>query len=399
VSSAAAPGSPERRAEAKRLTALMEAVSPFTYLRLGDGELQLMLQWQANEAPKVVRETASTSPIFNAFSVNGLKEGDYSRLQNAFERCNYLDTFERVPYSAANFHRLRLKPNPHGTTSPHPDLSQIFYEWVYCELPHYVARHRCVIAGAEAPLLRELLADPRYHQSTNHFWSSSTYPTCVGIRNSGRGYWDLLSEIKTDLVKTLKAGQADTLFLSLASGAKILCQEIAEELGIRCFDLGAMLLGLTYSSTPGNCIVRNSHNPFFFRVPFDVYMDAFDRAYPDFSIYDLVAKAQAQLCLELLRKEIMYSFVPEIKDRRNFDQNPDNLFHFQASYECYRRRFGSVLTKTPKGRRLSADFEKWRRDHGLGMVGKMLGLVRASRSAMSISLRGRLSLAGRGRVE
>jgi hypothetical protein len=387
MSSAAAPGSPQRRAEAERLTALMEAVSPFTYLRLGDGELQLMLEWQANEQPKAVRETASSSAIFDAFSVNGLREWDYSRLQNAFERCNYLDTFERVPYSAANFHRLRLNLNPYGTTSPHPDLSQIFYEWVYCELPHYMDRHRCVIAGAEAPLLRELLADPRYHQSTNHFWSSSPYPTCVGIRNNGRGYWDLLSEIKTDLVKTLRASQADTLFLSLASGAKILCQEIAEEVGIRCFDLGAMLLGLTYSSTPGNSIVRNSHNPFFFRVPFDVYMDAFERAYPDFSIYDLVMKAQGQLCLELLRKEIMYSFVPEIKDSRNFDQSPENLWHFRTSYEHYRRRFGSFLTKTPKGRQLSANFEKWRRDHGLGLIGKALGLARSWRSTILITAR------------
>src|SRR5262249_5332459 len=149
MSSVIAAGNPERLAEARRLTALMEAAIPFSYLRLGDGELALLIQWQAREKPKPVRKTVSTSAIFNAFSVNGLRESDYSRLLDSYERCSYLDTFERVPYSAANLKRLRLKPNPSGTVSPHADLSQIFYEWVYCELPRYLRHHQCIIAGAE----------------------------------------------------------------------------------------------------------------------------------------------------------------------------------------------------------------------------------------------------------
>ena len=372
ISSVAAPGSSERRAEAQRLTALMEAAVPFSYLRLGDGELQLLVQWQAGEKPRAVRKTVCASAIFSAFSVNGLREPDYPRLLEAYERCSYLDTFERVSYSAVNFHRLRLKANPSGTASPHAGLSQIFYEWVYCELPQYLRRHQCVIAGAEGPLLRVLLGDERYHQASGHFWPSSSLPTCVGIRNNGRDYWDRLSEIKADLVKTVKASNADTLFLSLASGAKILCQEIAEELGIRCFDFGAMLLGLTYSATPGTSIVRNSHIPFFFRVPFDVYVDALERAYPELSTCDLATKAQAQLCLDLLRKEVMYSFVPEIKDDRSFDPNLENMLHFRASCKSYRKRFRKFLTETQEGKRLSSEFRQWYRERGLGVSGKLL---------------------------
>ena len=348
----------------------MEAVVPFSYLRLGDGELALLLQWQAREKPRPVRGTVSTSAIFNAFSVNGLRESDYSRLLEAYERCGYLDTFERVPYSAANLRRLRFKLNPSGAFSPNASLSQIFYEWVYCELPQYLRRHQCIVAGAEGPLLHELLKDQRYHEATGNFWPSSNLPKCIGIRDNGRDYWESLSDIKADLVKAVKDTSADTLFLSLASGAKILCQEIAEELQIRCFDFGAMLLGLTYSATPGTSIVRNSHNPFFFRVPFDVYVDALERAYPELSTRDLATKAQAQLCLELLRKDVMYSFVPE--DNCSFHPNSENMLHFRNSCESYRKRFQEFLAKTPEGKRLSSEFSKWCKERGLGISGKLL---------------------------
>jgi FkbM family methyltransferase len=369
MTSATTPNSLKRRSEAKRLTALMEIQTPFTYLRLGDGELQLLLEWQEGQTPTPSRSTAST--LFDAYSINGLREQDYSRLRDSFERCSYLDTFERVRYSAENFHRLKLKRNSNQTRSPNADLSQIFYEWTFLELPAYVARHRCVIAGAEGPLLRALLSDPRYRKSIGHFWLNPGNITCVGIRNNGRNYWNALPEIKNDLVSALKDSKADTLFLSLASGAKILCQEISEDLGIRCFDLGAMLLGLTYSATPGNSVARNSHNPFFFRVPFDIYLDALQRASPDLLICDLVTKAQAQLCLELLRKKIMYSFVPEIKDHRNFDPSAENLYHFRCSEREYYRRFGPFLTGSTEGRKLADNFDTWCRERGLGAYGSV----------------------------
>jgi hypothetical protein len=369
MTSAATPNSLERRSEAKRLTALMETQTPFTYLRLGDGELGLLLEWQEGHTPTAIRSTAST--LFDAYGINGLRERDYSRLRDSFERCGYLDTFERVCYSAENFRRLKLKQNPNQTRSPNADLSQIFYEWTFLELPEYVARHRCVIAGAEGPLLRELLADLRYRKCTGRFWLHPGNITCVGIRNNGRNYWDALPEIKNDLVSVLKESRADTLFLSLASGAKILCQEISEDLGIRCFDLGAMLLGLTYSATPGNSVARNSHNPFFFRVPFDIYLDALQRANPDLSMCDLVSKAQAQLCLELLRKEVMYSFVPEIKNLRNFDPSAENLRHFRVSERQYYQRFGSFLMDSSEGRKLAENFDTWCRERGLGVYGSL----------------------------
>jgi hypothetical protein len=161
-----------------------------------------LLEWQEGQTPTAIRSTAST--LFDAYSINGLREQDYSRLRDSFDRCSFLDTFERVPYSAENFHRLELKQSPNQTRSPNADVSQIFYQWTFLELPEYVGRHRCVIAVAEGPVLRELLADLRYRKCIGHFWPNPANIICVGIRNNGRNYWDELPEIKKDLVKVLK---------------------------------------------------------------------------------------------------------------------------------------------------------------------------------------------------
>jgi len=296
MTGAALPGSVERRSEARRLTDLLETSTPFTYLRLGDGELGLLLEWQSGNEPSAVRKSGSS--LKSAYSVNGLRGTDYARLQQAFERCSYLDTFQRVPYSRENFRHLRLTSIPAQIRSPCPELSQIFYEWVFLEFPKYISRHRCVIAGAEAPLLKELLRNPQYRSATGSYWLGADNVVCAPVRNNGMGYWDLLPEIKADLIAAIREQNADTLFLSLASGAKILCQEISEELGIRCFDLGALMLAMTYSATPGNSLARNSHNPFFHRVPFEVYMDALTKSSPDLSMRELALKAQAQLTFE-----------------------------------------------------------------------------------------------------
>jgi hypothetical protein len=361
----------------------MEGATSFTYLRLGDGELALLLSWQEGEVPQAIRDSGSSEPIFHAQSVNGLKTKDYSRLLHAYEECSYLDTFERVPYSAANYHRLRLNRNPQGVNSPSSDVSQIFYEWGYYELPAYVARHRCIFCSSEALLLRELLVDDRYQRATRHFWKFPVDLNCVGIPDYGRHYWCKLEDIKSYLVESIRSYGANTLFLALASGAKILCQEIAFELGVRCFDLGAISLALTYSATPGHSVARNSHNPFYFRVPLDAYLDCLTRAYPDLPTAGLVAKAQGQLCFDLLRKEPMNSFVPEINQPENFQFSPENVKYFNESLDVYKARFGEFLRGTKEGRRLASEFARWRMSRGWGPMGKIVMAKRYLSSVIS----------------
>ena len=68
----------------------MERTVPFTYLRLGDGELSLLISWQEGNIPQGVRNSGSLRPIFHAQGVTGIRLQDYPRILRAFEDCNYL---------------------------------------------------------------------------------------------------------------------------------------------------------------------------------------------------------------------------------------------------------------------------------------------------------------------
>ena len=81
MTGAALPGSVERRSEARRLTDLLETSNSFTYLRLCDGELALLLEWQSGNEPSAVRKSGSS--LKSAYSVNGLRGTVYARLQQA----------------------------------------------------------------------------------------------------------------------------------------------------------------------------------------------------------------------------------------------------------------------------------------------------------------------------
>jgi hypothetical protein len=354
----------------------MEENRQFTYLRVGDGELSALIEWQKKRAenPRVLASSR-------------LKVEDYARLVDAFERCDYLDTFERVPYSARNFHKLELHRDPHKERSPSPELSQIFFEWAYHELPAYVTRHRCLIVGAEAPLLSALLADHRYNASIGWFWPSDARPICARVRDDGRAYWENLAAIKVDLETAVKANGIDTLFVALSFGAKILCQEVSEALHIRCFDIGSVLRALTYSATPGHSVRRASHHPFYFRVPLDVFLDALEKAQPDLTTAELVVKAHAQLCFELMRKDVLDSFVPEIADAASFDPSDSNMRHFRESLRIYYSRFGTFLNEDAEGQRLAREFRKWARERGLGVGGKAYVLAKGARRIGGNTLR------------
>ena len=67
----------------------MERTVPFTYLRLGDGELSLLISWQEGNIPQGVRNSGSLRPIFHAQGVTGIRLQDYPRILRAFEDCNY----------------------------------------------------------------------------------------------------------------------------------------------------------------------------------------------------------------------------------------------------------------------------------------------------------------------
>lgn len=97
----------------------------------------------------------------------------------------------------------------------------------------------------------------------------------------GLNFWNHLDEIVCLLEERVQSEQIHTIFISLSWGAKVVSTELSRRTGVRCFDLGSMMLGLTYSASPGVNSRRNCHFPYFYRVPLVTYLQALRDARPD----------------------------------------------------------------------------------------------------------------------
>ena len=58
--------------------------------------------------------------------------------------------------------------------------------------------------------------------------------------------------------------------------------------------------GLTYSGSDGHVFRRSVHFPFFFKVPFGTFMDAFEDAHPTATATQILLKAHCQVFLDLV---------------------------------------------------------------------------------------------------
>ncbi|WP_152551039.1 hypothetical protein [Picosynechococcus sp. NKBG042902] len=98
-----------------------------------------------------------------------------------------------------------------------------------------------------------------------------------------------------------------------------------------------MLRALTYSACDGNRATRSTHSPFLFRVSFDVLMTALEEAFPSLTSEELLAKAHAQLILEVQCKEIGWTHTAW-----EYDLSKDNKYWFHQGYKNYVRRYNDL---------------------------------------------------------
>jgi hypothetical protein len=103
-----------------------------------------------------------------------------------------------------------------------------------------------------------------------------------------------------------------------------------------------------------------------------VYLDALERAYPTLPMRQIILKAQAQICLELLRKEPMNSFVPEIIDPQSFEPSRDNWRNFLVAETEYKERFGRFFQDDLEGKELMEGLNLWYKIMGIGKPGSAM---------------------------
>jgi hypothetical protein len=202
------------------------------------------------------------------------------------------------------------------------------------------------------------------------------------VRGDGENLSNYLDAIKGDIAAIVREQRIDTLFLSLGGAAKPLCYELARELNICAMDFGSMMRGLAYCGSSGAGLWRSSHNPFFVRVPFAMHMQALERAHPNLTPVKLLAKAHAQLCLDLQRREAGWSVAADVIDASSFDPSPENLRVFHTALRHYRRHYRSLAQGNPEAEGLVREFDEWCLKKGIGWRGRIFRSLVYLRNAL-----------------
>ena len=339
-----------RRAEARRLSQLMNEKRPFCYLRLGDMDLSYLLAIQAKELDAIMFDDGpinGTTPYCNP----GIGPKYSDRFYTALSKSEYVDFYDR---RYPNIYWVsRLKPFRSETLYRNPDIetSVIILTWLEYEFKNYCQKRKIGIAGAEACLLELLTKQPQWQEVARPYWPCNAEIYFHQVRDDGRNLDENLDLIKKDLAQFIEQNQIDTLFLSLGGGAKILCYELSRQYNICAFDFGAMLRALTYSGSDGNRASRSPHLPFLFRIPFDVFMTVLEQAFPSLTSQELLAKAHAQLILEVQYKEVGW-----LHPAREYDFSKENTSWFHHGYKIYLKRYRHLAYQSPDTRKELKDF-------------------------------------------
>jgi hypothetical protein len=377
-----ADGYAERVMEAKHLSELMRTKRPFCFLRLGDGELKHLLIYQSNRLAEFDRSQWGDGPLAGTQHCgnSGLSPKYAERLWDVYEEADYVDFHERNWPIEHLVPILKVVRKPGSCRNPSKETSMIFLTWVEKELKEYCRARRIGFAGAEARLLEIISKTSEFQQTAAPYWPENATIFFHQPREDGRNLDANLELVKDDLRIFCTTNRLDTLFISLGSGAKIIGFELSRELGICCFDFGAMLRALTYSGCDGNRVARSPHYPFLFRIPFGTYMDALEKAMPNLTPVELLGKAHGQLILEVVKKEAGWTFASW-----EYDFSPQNVAAFRQAFEEYKLRYSKLFNSSAAAKIERAGFLHFCGKHHLTLEGRIFmlwfrlkGLVRSS---------------------
>ncbi|PWU09046.1 MAG: hypothetical protein C5B50_28265 [Verrucomicrobia bacterium] len=372
----------ERVDEARRLTSLMRRGQAFSFVRLGDYDLGYLLDEQlqkgagtasspqfegctnkcGDEAVPAPAPISGTRP----FGSPGLLPCQAGRLRAALEGATYLDFHELLWKDNSLIDALGVRRKESLFRNPDRTTSYILATWLDAEFRSFCAGRRILFCGAEAPLLEAMLKRERFLECARDYWQPDCAPFFLRPRDNGRNLGENLDSIKQDLKEAILRWKIDTLFLCLGGAAKILCYELAKELGICAIDFGVGLRSLTYSGSDGSSAARSTHLVFLYRVPFDLYMDALAEAFPSLIPEETLAKAHAQLLLEVQEKEVGWSH-----SGWEYDFSEENIAAFRAAFVHYRRRCRALFRHSPASIKERKDFLHFCGSHGLTFEGRL----------------------------
>ena len=354
-----------RLAQAKLLSELMRTTRPFCFLRMGDMELVYLLAQQHDKLDAIEFRDGPVSGT-QAWCNPGLSGRHADRLRSAYEQADYVDFHEKNWPNQHLVPLLNLRRATGSHSNPTPETSLLFLTWTEAEFKGYCQNRKIGFAGAEARLLELLSQTPEFRRAATDYWPEGAEIFYYQAQNDGRDLDANLDLVKEDLRRFVKEHRLDTVFWSLGGGAKILGYELSRELGICCFDFGAMIRAFTYSGCDGNRVARSPHSPFFFRLPFETHMGALEQAFPNLRPAELLVKAHGQLLLEVLKKQVGWTYASW-----EYDFSPENIAFFRQGFKEYQKRYGKLFNSSAAAKKERAGFLHFCGSHGLTLEGRL----------------------------
>ena len=354
-----------RIAEAKRLTDLMSNRSGgFSYVRLGDKDVAFLIDPHGTEFAysDVAQCIKGTEP----HGTPGLLADQNKRLRYSLEKATYVDYWDLQWKDGSVLENLKLNRGSDLHRNPTRKTSFILPTWLEYEFQSYCNGRNVLFCGAEAPLLKALSFTQQFQNSAARFWPSAANAFFFRPVEDGKNPGQNLEAIKSDLKKAIISNQIDTLFLSLGGVAKIICQELAEELKICAFDFGVGMRTLTYAGSGGYTASRATHLIFLYDLPFMLVMDSIRKAFPDLMPEERLAKAHAQLILELQKKEVGWTH-----SGWEFDFSAENIQRFKTGFSDYKRHYKKLFKYSASTRRERVDFLHFCGKHRLTWEGRL----------------------------
>ncbi len=358
--------SSDRINEAKRITKLMSQNRPFCFLRMGDMELRYLLSYQEDKINEISTYNFTDGPLSGTSGIGnpGLGPKHAKRLWGVYEQTDYVDFHERNWPNEFLVSDLKLVQRSGATRNPDKNTSCIFLTWVEREFKSYCEGRRIGFVGAEARILENLSKTDQFKAASKDYWPDHCEIFFHQARNDGRDLDANLDLVKQDLSSFVIENKIDTLFISLGGGAKIIGFELSRELGICCFDFGAMTRALTYSGCDGNRFARSPHSPFLYKIPFETYMDALERAFPKLTSAQLLAKVHGQLILEVMKKDVGWTYAS-----REYDFSDKNKALFRSYCKLYKARYKHLFSQNCETRKERASFLHFCGTHRLSVEG------------------------------
>ena len=95
-------------------------------------------------------------------------------------------------------------------------------------------------------------------------------------------------------------------------------------------------------------------------------MDAVQQTFPNLTPAELLAKAHGQLLLEVMKKEIGWTFVS-----LEFEFNEENVSAFRTAFKEYRQRYRKLFSSSSETKMERAGFLHFCGTHGLTLEGRL----------------------------